>query len=440
MMVRRRKIKIPALPSQERFYASTAFTKGFSGPVGSGKTFALCYQALLCSARNPGCVGLIGAPTFPMLAAVTLPTMLAILEEQEIPYSYLKKENVLTLHRSQSRILFRSLERFENLRGPNLAWVGIDELTYCQPEAWKRLEARVRDPKASHHQMFAVWTPKGYDWVYKRFISPKEKLHGHEVILAAPGENVVVLAKSPDYYERLESSYDELFFRQEALGEYLNVYSGRVYHAYSEANESPDLEYNPQSGLCWALDFNVDPMTAIIAQYANGTIQVLEELFLRNADTISMCEHLERSAATYVQAYQAAHGGAPLPVILYGDATGQARSTSSKTDYDLIREFFRSKPKFRLQIDHPRTNPPVKDRVNSVNAMLKNASGRLRIHVHPACKELITDFYEVSWKQTDRYELDKATDKKRTHLSDALGYLVWRVEPINGFQRQNSYN
>ena len=440
MMIRKRKIQIPALPSQQRFFASSAFTKGFSGPVGSGKTYALCCEALQCAARNPGCVGLIGAPTYPMLRDVTLTTMVGILEEKQIPFSYLKQENVLTLPRSKSKILFRSLERFEHLRGPNLAWVGVDELTYCQPEAWTRLEARVRDPKASRHQMFAVWTPKGYDWVYKRFISPQEKLPGHEAILAAPGENIVVLAKRPDYYEQLKSSYDDLFYQQEALGQYLNVYSGRVYHAYSEANQVPDLRYAPEAGLCWALDFNVDPMTAVIAQHLNGKIHVLEEIFLRNSDTIAMCERFEKCADPYRQAYQAANPGQPLPVIVYGDATGQARSTSSKTDYELIREFFRGKAQFQLQIDHPRANPRVKDRVNSVNAMLKNASGRRRIHVHPGCKELITDFYEVSWKQSGQFELDKATDKKRTHLSDALGYLVWQVEPIDAFHRESIYN
>jgi hypothetical protein len=172
----------------------------------------------------------------------------------------------------------------------------------------------------------------------------------------------------------------------------------------------------------------------------NGRIHVLEELSLRNADTITMCERFEQCAAPYLQAYQAANGGAPLPVTIYGDATGDARSTSSKTDYDLIREFFRGKGQFKVQFDYPKTNPPVKDRVNSVNAMLKNATGSIRIRVHPACKELITDFYEVTWKQSDRFELDKVSDKKRTHLSDALGYLVWRVAPINGFQRQNLYN
>src|SRR4051794_23168902 len=84
MTIRQRRTQIAALPSQQRFFASTAFTKGFSGPVGSGKTYALCYEALQCTARNPGRVGLIGAPTYPMLRDVTLTTMLEILEEKRI--------------------------------------------------------------------------------------------------------------------------------------------------------------------------------------------------------------------------------------------------------------------------------------------------------------------------------------------------------------------
>jgi hypothetical protein len=43
----------------------------------------------------------------------------------------------------------------------------------------------------------------------------------------------------------------------------------------------------------------------------------------------------------------------------------------------------------------------------------------------------------VAWKQTSvNFELDKVTVKKRTHLSDALGYLVGQVAPINPFHRE----
>jgi len=437
MTIRKHKIRLQVLPSQQLFLECQSPKKGFSGPVGSGKTVALCYQAAMSAVRNPNCDGIIGGPTYPMLRDVTVKAMLQILEENHIPFTYLKQEMELTLTRSKSRILFRSVDHYERLRGPNLAWVGIDELTYCPPEAWQRLEARVRDPRAKQHQMFAVWTPKGFDWVYQRFISPTDRLPGHEAIRAMPNENIAMLAARPDFYEQLRGSYDERFYKQEALGEYLNVFTGQVYYAYSDANQVADLRFAPEMGLCWALDFNVDPMTAIIAQHIHGKIHVLEELFLSNSNTIAMCERFEDRANIYLPQYQAANGGAPLPVTVHGDASAQARSTSSKTDYDLIREYFRSRGQFRLRFDYPRSNPRVKDRVNSVNAMLRNADGCVRMYVHPVCKQLITDFHQVAWKQTSvNSELDKVTDKKRTHLSDALGYLVWQVAPINAFHRE----
>jgi hypothetical protein len=39
--------------------------KGFSGPIGSGKSAALCQEALRLSLVNTGRTGLIGAPTYP---------------------------------------------------------------------------------------------------------------------------------------------------------------------------------------------------------------------------------------------------------------------------------------------------------------------------------------------------------------------------------------
>src|SRR5258708_34859489 len=113
-----------------------------------------------------------------------------------IPYEYGKSENVLLLKDSGSKILFRPLDDFEKLRGTNLAWFGVDELTYVPEAAWLRLEGRLRDPKAKRLCGFAVWTPKGYDWVYQRFIAEPRK--GYEVIRAEPNENRVLLYQVPD--------------------------------------------------------------------------------------------------------------------------------------------------------------------------------------------------------------------------------------------------
>jgi hypothetical protein len=89
---------------------------------------------------NPGRLGLLGAPTYPMLRDATQATLLEILDGSHIPYEYSKADNVLTLADSRSRILFRPVDDFERLRGTNLAWFGLDELTYSPEAAWLRLE------------------------------------------------------------------------------------------------------------------------------------------------------------------------------------------------------------------------------------------------------------------------------------------------------------
>ena len=64
-----------------------------------------------------------------MLRDATHATMFEILEQENIGYEFLKSENRLTFDSNGSSILFRSMEEFERLRGTNLAWFGVDELT-----------------------------------------------------------------------------------------------------------------------------------------------------------------------------------------------------------------------------------------------------------------------------------------------------------------------
>ena len=56
------------LPSQRKFHSAIGTTfKGFSGPIGSGKSQAMVCETIVCAVLNPGRIGLVGAPTFPML-------------------------------------------------------------------------------------------------------------------------------------------------------------------------------------------------------------------------------------------------------------------------------------------------------------------------------------------------------------------------------------
>jgi hypothetical protein len=397
------------LPSQRAFHESAARFKGFSGPIGSGKSQALCQEAIRLSYLNTGRTGLIGAPTYPMLRDSTLTSLTGILYENDIPFELNKADYTLVMKDTGSRILLRAVDEFERLRGTNLAWFGLDELTYTPEGAWLRPEGRLRDPKATRRCGFAVWTPKGFDWVYRKFI--EKPVPGYEIILARPYENRFLLEQVPDFYDRLKGSYDENFFSQEVLGSYLNAKGSLVYGAFSrERNIKPAV---PDQGkpIYWAVDFNVDPMSSVVVQVRDGDVWILDEIVLRRATTLQACEEFEKRF------------GAPRAgMVVYGDASGSARQTTGFSDYEVIREFFRvrmAKATYRV----PNANPPVRERVAALNAKLCNAQGDTRMFIDPRCRELIADFEQVSY-QEDSTQIDKEKDRRRTHLSDALGYLI----------------
>ncbi|PYT32100.1 MAG: hypothetical protein DMG58_10805 [Acidobacteria bacterium] len=98
---------------------------------------------------NAGRVRLIGSLTYPMLRDATLATLFDILNANFISYDYSKGDNVLTMTDTGSRVLCRSVDEFERLRGTNLARFALDELTYTPEAAWMVLEGRLRDPKPS---------------------------------------------------------------------------------------------------------------------------------------------------------------------------------------------------------------------------------------------------------------------------------------------------
>jgi PBSX family phage terminase large subunit len=428
------------LPAQRRFHRDAARFKGYSGPIGSGKSFALAYEALFLSLINPGLLGLIGAPTYKMLEDSTRRSFMEVLDAEGIGFIFNKQENLVRLEGTGSEIIFRSMDNPERLRGPNLAWFALDELTYTREDAWTRMLGRLRHPGATRLTGCAVWTPKGYDWVYHRFV--EEKNRDYCLVEASPRENTHLPA---GFYDQLQDSYAERFYRQEVLGEYLDIFGGNVYYAFSNENIQP-AAYNPYLPLCWALDFNVDPLCSVICQieerktvawapaYARSTVvRVLEEIVLRDSNTVAATEEVIRRISLLTEE--------PVRVVLkiYGDASGNGHTTkATRTDYELIREVFRRHADFSVTMSQNTANPAIRDRVNTVNNMLTTASRAHYLLIDPKCTELIKDLRQVKWKRdaagNPTGELDKS-DPLRTHTSDALSYLIARefgMRPIGG--------
>jgi hypothetical protein len=160
------------------------------------------------------------------------------------------------------------------------------------------------------------------------------------------------------------------------------------------------------------------------------TTRVLKEMMLPDSRTPAACEaFLAHTKEWYSVSRE------PLQVRIYGDATGSGRKTAaSQTDWQIVREFFnRHRDLFTASFQLRSSNPEVKDRVACVNSRLRNQAGERHIEIDPRCQQLIADLEQVHWR-TDASgnslsEIDKS-DPKRTHLSDAFGYMIEKEFPM----------
>ena len=98
---------------------------------------------------------------------------------------------MLTLSDTGSRVLLRSLEEFERLRGTNLAWFGVDELTYTTEESWLRLKGVCAIQRRRGYAALRSGRPRATTG--STAASSKTATREYEVIRAQPMENRHVL-------------------------------------------------------------------------------------------------------------------------------------------------------------------------------------------------------------------------------------------------------
>src|SRR5215472_14513341 len=85
------------LTSQAFFRILPSRLKGFSGPVGSGKSAALCFESVRNAYVNRGRQGVLAAPTFAMLRDATLTSLLRMMDECDVEFEMRKADGELTV-------------------------------------------------------------------------------------------------------------------------------------------------------------------------------------------------------------------------------------------------------------------------------------------------------------------------------------------------------
>jgi hypothetical protein len=327
---------------------------------------------------------------------------------------------------SGGTIALRGADNYDSLRGEGLDFVVLDEYASMAREAW----TEVLRPSLADRCGGALFigTPKGLNHFYDLFQSARNQ-DGWAAFQYTTQEGGNVSAQE---LASAAHELDERTFRQEFQASFENLGHGRVYYAFDRSANVAPLRCQSQIAICWALDFNVNPMCSVIVQIEDHTTQrdrmdglkvvvvnVIDEIILADSNTLQACE------AFAARLDQISPGAAE--VRIYGDASGSRRSTAGASDYQIIREFFRTRSGLRVTHHVPNANPAVRDRVNAVNGMLCNSQGKRRLLVDPHCKGLIRDFERVVWKADSYGNLGTDLDKSNpelTHVSDALGYLL----------------
>ncbi|MBI5888193.1 MAG: terminase [Deltaproteobacteria bacterium] len=209
---------------------------------------------------------------------------------------------------------------------------------------------------------------------------------------------------------------DPRTFRQEYEASFEGR-AGRVYYAYdAKRHVDAGIEVDPKLPIAVCCDFNVDPCVWELAQTDGRLVLVFDEIALRDTNTYEMCKEFLRR-----------YGRHRAGFVVHGDAAGSARSTAGKSDYAIMMEMGFKDQRVK------RSNPAVRDRVNAVNSMLRNAREEVRLTHHPRCAQLRKDFEKVEWTDGG-VDIDKARPEL-THAADALGYFVAAEFPLTTTKR-----
>lgn len=322
-------------------------------------------------------------------------------------------------------IYFKSGENFEDLRTESLAGVIIDEARQQEQRLW----TSVIFPMLSKSKGWAdlLTTPNGFDWVYDLY--NEALIDENWGVIHAPSteawwwtEEELLMAKK---------TMGEAEYAQEIMAEFRDLTSGKAYINFHDKNLSEvnpfyaDGIIHPQLAVIVAMDFNLTPMSWTLGQKKSDKFHWFDEIHLRGSHTQEaakvMCEKIKE--------LNPQHG-----VILAGDATSKAgqRAAAGQSDYDIVCQTLDSCG-IKWVNETPESNPTVKDRVNTVNAKLRSASGEVSMTLNPkTCPYLKKDFDRVVWKSGtgDRVILDQTTNPELTHHSDGVGYAMCALSPL----------
>lgn len=397
-----------ALPHKYRAYVA-----GF----GAGKTWAISAGACKHYWEHPKAHRGYFAPTYPQIRDIYFPTIEEVAHDWglRVKIAEVNKEvHFYSGRQYRGTTICRSMEKPESIVGFKIARADVDELDTLPirkaEHAWRKILARLRLKFDGQNGADVATTPEGFRFTWQQWVkavreNPELKgLYG--LVQASTYDNELNLPD--DYIPGLLASYPPQLIQAYLNGEFVNLTAGTIYHAYDRKLNASGETLQPGEPAFVGMDFNVGKMAAIIHVKREGQPHAVGEV-INAYDTPDMIRILKERLGE-------------RQIRVYPDASGDSRKSvnASTTDIQLLKAA-------GFIVIAPPANPPVKDRINSMNAMFCNAEGERRYRVNAdLCPTYAENLEQQVW--ADNGEPDKTAGND--HTNDAGGYFIHKEYPL----------
>ena len=400
--------------------------------VGVGKTYTLgVWMIPFLSIR--GSLGLVCAPTVPMLRNATLPGILSAWEDygltQEkdfvinkrfkgVPaYSGIGSDNVITF-RWGSYVVLTSMENYNTVNGSQWDYiVGDEERDWRHfEEAMGKVRARQRGKLFRQlgikSKYLGATTPPDNPLYHIKLRDSQETNDNIRLVHATSYMNEENLPV--DYIKSLEDTYDPMTFRREVMGELIIAKGSQWLCCLDEdIHVIPFIQVKPKEQVFLSFDFNVSPLTCVAVQNANGEIRFVKEFRLINSDVTAMAMAIKKWLRDNFGSDDVGR------LVITGDASGNNRTSISVGESNwnrLIGDLGVHPAQLRILTE----NPGHMDSLQLTNSIMAK-HGNILISSRE-CPHLLEDCRFV--QRDDNCGL-VPPDKMHGHLLDCLRYYFW---------------
>jgi hypothetical protein len=416
------KLRTKALPHQFKFIHSKALYPALVSGLGAGKTEALIYRTLKFLTEIPKAKIGLYEPTVDLIKRILYPRFEEIFASSGLRYKLNKSDGVMEvwLPMGKAEIIFRSMDNYGRIIGYETHHAILDEIDTISKEkamqVWIRVIARNRkgfinpDGSLGNNTVGITTTPEGFNFVYDMWMKKHINDPEYELIRGRTADNHHL---HPDYVANLMRTYPKQLIAAYLEGQFVNLTGNTVYDGFDrELSHTPlTIDDFPLSDpLHIGMDFNIGRMSAMVGMKSVDPDSNTRQLFgvaefTDFMDTPSMIEAIK---ARYPN----------RTIVIYPDASGRSRKSvdASKSDIKLLRDA-------GFRINAPKKNPPVRERVLSMNTLFLNGAGERNFFINT---ELCPDATEALEKQVYDDNGVPVKDGKED-INDAMGYLVNRV-------------